>query len=189
MPVIGAWNTRTGSFKARFTGMGCKSSRETHGASRLRNRLSDDLGKTSDDYLTIPDDLFCSMQHVTGRPASAFFLGNAKFDEPDEVTVGSVARDGKQFFAFLAREFLALDQQCRHLLLSHTQLLLHGRRHDLASLTGRDTESLQIVSRSREDYLKVAGVRCKSRLVEAVVNHLIVHTPESAAAFLDAVKE
>jgi len=58
-------------------------------------RPSDDSGNTSDDYLTIPGDLFRSMQNVMGRPASAFFLGNAKLNESNKVPVGSVAGNGK----------------------------------------------------------------------------------------------
>ena len=56
---------------------------------------SDDSGKMSDDYLTIPNDLFRSMQDVASRPASAFFLGNAKLDESSEVAVGGIAGNGK----------------------------------------------------------------------------------------------
>lgn len=54
----------------------------------------DDSGKSSDDYLTIPES-FRSMQYVTGCPASAFFLGNAKLHESNEVTIGGVARNGE----------------------------------------------------------------------------------------------
>jgi len=37
--------------------------------------------------------------------------------------------------------------------------------------------------------LEIAGIRRKPWLVKPVVNHLVVHSPETAATFLDAMKE
>ena len=91
--------------------------------------------------------------------------------------------------AAFAGEFFSPDKHGDHLALTLGQLLLHGRTHDFSGLASRDTESLQIVSRPGKDDLEIAGVRCQPGLVQAVINHLVAHPAEAAAAFLDAVKE
>jgi hypothetical protein len=129
------------------------------------------------------------MQNITGRPASTFFIGDAKLNELCEIAVGGVAGNGKPLFTFLTGEFFAFDQQSRHLPLPLVQLLLDGRRHGSPGLAGGHAKPFQVVSWSGKDDLEIAGVGCQTRLFKAVVNHPVVHPSEATASFLDAMKE
>src|SRR5207248_3580560 len=126
---------------------------------------------------------------IAGGAASANSPRQAEPKQSFKVGVNSRAGHFEFALTALAGEFFSPDMHGDHLALTLGQLLLHGRTHDFSGLAGRDAESLQIVSRPGKDDLEIAGVRCQPGLVQAVINHLVAHPAEAAAAFLDAVKE